>query len=187
MNHGFEFQTLEVVKITISMSASFKADASVIQYTRKRIKSTKKVAIFIWIVNQSELKRQCSIPEIFSADNICLAGGLWYSVSKCYTSHVISIMSRLSRVTRDSSPWQPRDEADGGVEAEAGAHAHEHGLVAGGGGQQGGPQHAALAWDEARGDKIRLIGNVVQSQRRPLLGPSPGWKRLLPLSHLRHY
>ena len=26
-----------------------------------------------------------------------------------------------------------------------------------------------------------------QSRRRPLLGPSPGWKCLLPLSHLRHY
>ena len=33
----------------------------------------------------------------------------------------------------------------------------------------------------------RLIGKVVQSRRRPLLGPSPSWKRLLPLSHLRHY
>ena len=33
----------------------------------------------------------------------------------------------------------------------------------------------------------RLIGEVVQSRRRSLLGPSPGWKRLLPLSHLRHY
>ena len=33
----------------------------------------------------------------------------------------------------------------------------------------------------------RSIGEVVQSRRRPLLGPSPGWKRLLPLSHLRHY
>ena len=33
----------------------------------------------------------------------------------------------------------------------------------------------------------RLIGEVVQSLRRPLLGPYPGWKRLLPLSHLRHY
>ena len=33
----------------------------------------------------------------------------------------------------------------------------------------------------------RLIGEVVQSRRRPRLGPSPGWKRLLPLSHLRHY
>ena len=33
----------------------------------------------------------------------------------------------------------------------------------------------------------RLIGEVVQSRRRPLLGPSPGRKRLLPLSHLRHY
>ena len=33
----------------------------------------------------------------------------------------------------------------------------------------------------------RLIGKVVQSRRRPLLGPSPGWKRLLALSHLRHY
>ena len=28
---------------------------------------------------------------------------------------------------------------------------------------------------------------VVQSWRRPLLGPSPGWKHLLALSHLRHY
>ena len=33
----------------------------------------------------------------------------------------------------------------------------------------------------------RLIGEVVQSRRRPLLGPSPGWKRLLAHSHLRHY
>ena len=32
----------------------------------------------------------------------------------------------------------------------------------------------------------RLIGEVVQSRRRPLLGPSPGW-RLIALSHLRHY
>ena len=29
--------------------------------------------------------------------------------------------------------------------------------------------------------------SVEQSRRRPLLGPSPGWKRLLALSHLRHY
>ena len=29
--------------------------------------------------------------------------------------------------------------------------------------------------------------SVSQSLRRPLLGPSPGWKRLLPISHLRHY
>ena len=28
---------------------------------------------------------------------------------------------------------------------------------------------------------------VVQLRRRPLLGPSPGWKRLLALTHLRHY
>ena len=28
---------------------------------------------------------------------------------------------------------------------------------------------------------------VVQSQRRPLLGPSPGCRRLLALSHLRHF
>ena len=32
----------------------------------------------------------------------------------------------------------------------------------------------------------RLIGEVVQSHRRPLLGPSPGWKRILALSLLRH-
>ena len=48
--------------------------------------------------------------------------------------------------TRDMCnwPWQLGDEADGGVEAEAGAHAHEHGLVAGGGGQHGATQHTAL-------------------------------------------
>ena len=28
---------------------------------------------------------------------------------------------------------------------------------------------------------------ISQSRRRPLLGPSPGWKWLLALSHLRHY
>ena len=33
----------------------------------------------------------------------------------------------------------------------------------------------------------RLIGEVVQSRRRPLRGPSPDWKRLLALSHIRHY
>ena len=32
-----------------------------------------------------------------------------------------------------------------------------------------------------------LIGENVQSRRRPLLGPSPGRKRLLALSHLRQY
>ena len=34
---------------------------------------------------------------------------------------------------------------------------------------------------------IRMFPKISQSRRRPLLGPSPGWKRLLPLSHLRHY
>ena len=33
----------------------------------------------------------------------------------------------------------------------------------------------------------RLNGEVVQSRRRPLLGPSPGWKHLLAISHFRHY
>ena len=33
----------------------------------------------------------------------------------------------------------------------------------------------------------RRLREVLQSQRRPLLGPSPGWKHLLALSHLRHY
>ena len=33
----------------------------------------------------------------------------------------------------------------------------------------------------------RLIGEVVQSRRRPLLEPSPGWKHLLALLHWRHY
>ena len=30
-------------------------------------------------------------------------------------------------------------------------------------------------------------GSRIFTRRRSLLGPSPGWKRLLPLSHLRHY
>ena len=34
---------------------------------------------------------------------------------------------------------------------------------------------------------IRMFPKISQSRRRPLLGPSPGWKRLLALSHLRHY
>ena len=34
---------------------------------------------------------------------------------------------------------------------------------------------------------IRRWSEGSSSRRRPLLGPSPGWKRLLPLSHLRHY
>ena len=33
----------------------------------------------------------------------------------------------------------------------------------------------------------RSIGEVVQSRRRPLLGPSPGWKHLLALSQLRRF
>ena len=32
----------------------------------------------------------------------------------------------------------------------------------------------------------RRLKEVLQSRRRPLLGPSPGWKQLLALSHLRH-
>ena len=34
---------------------------------------------------------------------------------------------------------------------------------------------------------IRRFAKISQSRRRPLLGPSPGWKRLLVLSNLRHY
>ena len=34
---------------------------------------------------------------------------------------------------------------------------------------------------------IRMFPKISQSRRRPLLGPSPGWKRLLAISHLRHY
>ena len=33
---------------------------------------------------------------------------------------------------------------------------------------------------------IRRFANISQSWSRTLLGPSPGWKRLLALSHLRH-
>ena len=33
----------------------------------------------------------------------------------------------------------------------------------------------------------RFHNRFLQSRRRPPLGPSPGWKRLLALSHLRHY
>ena len=47
------------------------------------------------------------------------------------------------------------------------------------------------AWYLARCDSTILLQKVPsegsKSRRRPLLGPSPGWKRLLPLSHLRHY
>ena len=39
-----------------------------------------------------------------------------------------------------------------------------------------------MRWDSTSAVK-RSIGEVVQSWRRPLLGPSPGWKRLLALSH----
>ena len=42
-------------------------------------------------------------------------------------------------------------------------------------------------WSVPTSAANRLIGEVVQSRKRPLLGPSPGWKRLLALSHLRHY
>ena len=51
-------------------------------------------------------------------------------------------------------------------------------------------RHSELVWNILRvlsSAANRLIGEVVQSWRRPLIGPSPGWKRLLPLSHSRHY
>ena len=34
---------------------------------------------------------------------------------------------------------------------------------------------------------IQRFPKISHSWRRPLLGPSPGWKHLLALSHLRHY
>ena len=39
----------------------------------------------------------------------------------------------------------------------------------------------------ASNEGSRSLCEVLQSRRRPLLGPSPGWKWLLPLSHWRHY
>ena len=51
--------------------------------------------------------------------------------------------------------------------------------------RQGGPGEPAQHIYTYLSAANLLIGEVVQSRRRPLLGPSPGW--LLPLSHLRHY
>ena len=34
---------------------------------------------------------------------------------------------------------------------------------------------------------IRRFPKISQSRRRPLIEPSPGWKRLIALAHLRHY
>ena len=48
-------------------------------------------------------------------------------------------------------------------------------------------RHAAISASVTISVANRLIGEVVQSRTSPLLGPSPGWKRLLALSHLRHY
>ena len=45
------------------------------------------------------------------------------------------------------------------------------------------PHHPSILGSAVK----RSIGEVVQSRRRPLLEPSPGWKRLLALSHWRHY
>ena len=45
----------------------------------------------------------------------------------------------------------------------------------------------ATCWVELQTKVISRLLQISQSQRRPLLGPSPGSKRLLPLSHLRHY
>ena len=42
-------------------------------------------------------------------------------------------------------------------------------------------------WTSAANRSIGSTTGCLQSRRRPLLGPSPGWKRLLALSHLRHY
>ena len=49
----------------------------------------------------------------------------------------------------------------------------------------GSPQ-PTLAWSQGHvgiSAANRLIGEVVKSRRRPLLGPSPGWKRLLAIRH----
>ena len=44
-----------------------------------------------------------------------------------------------------------------------------------------------LVTNRAANVPSRRLREALQSQRRPLLGPSLGWKRLLALSHLRHY
>ena len=82
-----------------------------------------------------------------------------------------------------SAPWRPAGSADSGrghlqrrheaLRAEDSQHSH----------------HVIIAFhNRTHSEANRLIDEVVQSRRRPLLGPSPGcWKRLLALSHLRHY
>ena len=49
------------------------------------------------------------------------------------------------------------------------------------------PSHPSSKYQLLTSAANRLIGEVIQSQRRPLLEPSPGGKRLLGLSNLRHY
>ena len=52
--------------------------------------------------------------------------------------------------------------------------------------------HTGLWWLLLHRGLNRVVNHkrsicISQSQRNPLLGPSPGWKWLLALSHLRHY
>ena len=53
---------------------------------------------------------------------------------------------------------------------------------------RGGKEEAFMSqgWDQDRAAN-QLSAKFSQSHIRPILGPSPGWKCLLALSHLRHY
>ena len=83
--------------------------------------------------------------------------------------------------------WQelPLDAGGDHLGGHHGVHQPPHGSV---------PAHMPPTWlSRGWGEWVVLYNDpsvpqpVVQSRRRPLLGPSPGWKRLLALSHLRHY
>ena len=72
------------------------------------------------------------------------------------------------------------------------ARHHDGAAAAGGGLQRDGDQPAdqseVSSGSRDRSSMIHLFHNwFSQSRRRPLLGLSPGGKRLLALSHLRHY
>ena len=87
-----------------------------------------------------------------------------------------------------------------GPRAGRGAGAPGHvGQAAGGGGRGGGAGARRVPHRLLRGRRLPPARphqevqsqaakiEVVQSRRRPLLGPTQGWKCLLVLSHLRHY
>ena len=178
-HYGLNFSTKLFIKITdiLTMISTFNQSIHTTFDHFKNILSLSPLLLHNSMSRNNFLKYlHCFVWSIFY--NSCPAGAVLLSTkvsceSENFQLFVVEKMYHLLLSIYLSPASQGRREVGAGLGADK-ARVSVRSLV------------ASRVKSRAVERSIGFHNRFSQSRRRPLLGPSPGWKRLLPLSHLRH-